>query len=439
MTQTLDVGIAFGGRSVEHEVSVISGLQAAHALDESRHRPVPIYVSKQGDWYTGGSELLQSETYRDLEAVTEDALPVTLRRWGDGRVGLEEVRASSWWSRVSGAPERIDLDVLFVALHGGPGENGGLQGLCETIGLPYTGSGVLGSALGMDKAIAKRLCREAGIAVVAFESFRESEWAHAEEEHLDRCEEALDYPMVVKPARLGSSIGIARVEDREELDGAIEDAFRYGEKVLVERAVRPLRELNCAVLGDRDRARASAIEEPVRSGREGLLSFRDKYQRGEGGGAKSEASGGEASGGEATGVGAIGSGGGGPGAGGSKGAAEGGMASQERVVPAEIPEELADRVRERALRIFDRLEAAGVARIDFIWEEASDTLYFNEINTVPGSFSFYLWEPAGVSFEELTGRMIELAGERHRSRRGRLRSYDTNLLREAGGGFKTGE
>lgn len=440
MAHTKHVGIAFGGRSVEHEVSVITGLQAAHALDEDRYRSVPIYVSKQGNWYTGGSDLLQSETYRDLDRVVEEATPVRLGRWGDGKVGLIE-EDTSLWSRMGGGPERTPLDVLFNALHGGEGEDGSLQGLCRTMGLPHTGSGVLGSALGMDKVLAKRLVRGAGIPVVDFVSFRESEWGGREEDRLDRCEEELGYPMVVKPATLGSSVGIARVADREELDGAIEDAFRYGDKVLVERAVEPLRELNCAVLGDRDRAEASAIEEPVHSDDEGLLSYRDKYQRGEEGGAKTGGDGGSGrASGASRGRGSKQGGGG-----------SGGMASQERIVPAEISEERAETVREQALRIFDLLEASGVARIDFILDEAGAgrsedagekeggaTIYFNEINTIPGSFSFYLWEPAGVPFSELADRLVEIALDRHRRELGRLRTYDTNLLQEARGGVKTG-
>ncbi len=392
----LRVGVVFGGVSPEHEVSVITGLQAAAALDRARYEVIPLYIAKDGSWYTG-SVLLELEAYQDLDALRQAAIPVRFDPAVHGRLLLVEAGARRWpWQR----PRRYLVDVVLLALHGGEGENGGVQGLCETLNVPYTGSGVLGSALGMDKVVSKLLCREQGIPVVDFRWFRETDWADHEEAWLDRLEAELGYPMVVKPARLGSSIGIQRVENRQALDAAIEEAFRYDEKVVVERAVRNLREVNCAVLGDPSEARPSVLEEPVRSDRTQLLTFQDKYMRG-----------GEKAGRRGT-----------------KQSTPQGMASLDRIIPAPLDEAKTHAIQEMAVRVFQLFECAGVARIDFLLDEETGQVYFNEINTIPGSFSFYLWEPAGVSFDALMDELIRLAQKRHREKNGRVRSYDVNLL-----------
>ena len=398
----INVGVIFGGVSPEHEVSVISSLQAAAHFDPARYRPVPLYIAKDGAWYTG-ERLLDVEAYRDLDRLRMEATPLALDLASYGLLDLVEARTSALPLK---APRRFRIDVAFLGLHGGEGENGGLQGLCETLNVPYTGSGVFGSALGIDKVLSKRLCRDADVPIVPFVAFRESEWGGREEAWLDRCEEKLGYPVIVKPARLGSSIGIAKADGRPALDAAIEEALRYDDKVVVEHAVEQLREINCAVLGDPDEAEASVLEEPVRSQGEELLTFQEKYMRGDGDGTK----------------------------GGRQGAKSaeraGGMASLDRVIPARLSGEKTQAIRDLAVRVFQLFECAGVARIDFMLDEATDQVYFNEINTIPGSFSFYLWEPSGVPFQELTHRMIEVAQVRHRRKNGRIRSYDVNLLSE---------
>lgn len=413
--QQLTVGVAFGGVSPEHEVSVISSLQAAAALDRDRYQPLPIYVAKDGAWYTGDA-LLDVEAYQDLDALRERAVRVAPVPGTFGTLALLEAEPGGWLPR---RPRRWTADVVLLGFHGGSGEDGGMQGLCETVNVPYTGSGVFGSALGIDKVLSKRLCRDAGIPIVDFVAFRESDWAYHEETWLDRCEEALGYPVVVKPARLGSSIGISKADDRPALDAAVEEALRYDDKIVVERAVRELREVNCAVLGDPDEATPSVLEEPVRSDSDELLSFQDKYLRGEGGGGK----GGPAGGGRRRGA--------------KQGAGPGGMASLDRRIPAPLSDEQTREAQDIAVRVFRLFECAGVARIDLMIDGETGALYFNEINTIPGSFSFYLWEPSGVPFPELTHRMVEIARNRHRQRNSRVRSYDVNLLSERSlGGLK---
>ncbi|MEM1095429.1 MAG: D-alanine--D-alanine ligase family protein [Bacteroidota bacterium] len=402
----LTVGIVMGGVSPEHEVSVISSLQAAHALDRQQYRPVPIYIAKDGAWYTG-DVLMDTEAYQDLDALRKQATPV----WLDGSRYRQLVLRPAHTSRWSAPPTPIVIDVLLLGLHGGPGEDGSLQGLCEAFNVPYTGSGVFGSALGMDKVLSKMLCRDQDIPVVDFVAFRESEWGGEEEAWMDRVEEQLGYPVIVKPARLGSSIGIAKADDRAELDHAIEDAFRYDEKVVVEQAVQNLREINCSVLGDPQDAIASVLEQPIPTDTEEVLSFTDKYQRG---GSGSKARGLK------------------QGQGGDRG-----MASLDRLIPAPLSDEQTAYIRNLGVRIFQTFECAGVARIDFMIDDGTGQVYFNEINTIPGSFSFYLWEPTGIPFAELTHRLVQTALRRHEAKNGRVRTYDTNLLSERSlGGLK---
>ncbi len=416
-SESLQVGVVLGGVAPEHEVSVISALQAAAALDRDRYTPVPIYVAKDGTWYTG-EPLLEVEQYQDLDALREAATPVALAPTPHGHLDLLEDREAGALERFKRPPLRTRIDVMLLGLHGGPGENGGIQGLCETVNVPYTSAGVLGSALGMDKVMAKRVCRAAGIPVVDFVAFREDEWGYREEAALDECEAALDYPLVVKPARCGSSIGIAQAEDRASLDVAIEDAFRYDDKVVVEEAVEALREINCSVLGDRHEATPSVLEEPVASAEDEVLTFHDKYMREDGDAAKD----GEGRGAK------------------SAEAAPEGMAAQDRIVPADLPDERTEEIQEMAVRIFHHFECAGVVRIDFMIDEATGQLYFNEINTIPGSFSFYLWEPSGVPFDELLDRLVRIARRRHREHNGRVQTYDVNLLAEKSlRGVKSGD
>jgi len=398
----VNVGIVFGGVSPEHEVSIISSLQAIHALDRDRYDPVPVYIAKDGTWYTGPS-LLDIEAYQDLDKIRRDAIPVRVDAGSFGSLLLIEKKKGGW---MSSTPRSFRVDVAFLGLHGGSGEDGGLQGVCETFNVPYTGSSILGSAVGMDKVLSKMICRDQGIPIVDFVAVRESEWAHREDEWLDAMEEKLGYPVIVKPARLGSSIGIAMAADRAKLDRAVEEAFRYDEKIVVEHAVQQLKEINCAVLGDPNGAETSVLEQPVKTEGEELLTFEEKYMRGsDGEGAKRSGRGTK-----------------------SSESGSGGMASLDRIIPAPLDDATAERIRELAVRVFTLFECGGVARIDFMIDESTGAVYFNEINTIPGSFSFYLWDPAGVPFDALITRMIELARKRHRERNSRVRTYDVNLL-----------
>ena len=393
---SLSIGIVFGGLSPEHEVSIISSLQAAAVLDRSRYTPVAVYLAKDGLWYTG-DELLDIEAYEDVSELLKKATRVEIVPGLNKRLRLKEISSKGIFFR---ALDEWSIDVMFLGLHGGSGENGGMQGLCELLDVPYTGSGVLASSLAMDKVRAKHYCESFDVPVVPSQNVREAQWADREEIWLDQLTSSLGFPLVVKPVKLGSSIGISHVESREKLDSAIEEAFRYDENVMIEKAIGNLRELNCSVLGDEDTAVASVLEEPVTTG---ILTYKDKYMSGDAGE---------------------------KGAGVKLAETPSGMASQERVIPAQVSEDVASRVRTLAVQIFQLLGCAGVARIDFLMDEDTGAIYFNEINTIPGSLSFYLWKPTGVEFSELVERLIQIGLNRYASRANRVRSYDTNLLSE---------
>ena len=394
----LKIGIAFGGVSPEHEVSIITSLQAAAAMDRVLYEPVPLYLAKDGRWYTGEG-MLKIESYKDLDMLLQQSVQVEIIPGGVQRMQVRELTTGGILSRNA---QTWQLDLIFLGLHGGSGENGGMQGLCETMDVPYTGSGILASALAMDKVRAKEFSKMAGIAVVPSKRIREKEWAAREDNWLTRLESSLRFPLIVKPVKLGSSVGISRVSNRTELDYAIEEAFRYDEEVLVETAIEPLREINCSVLGDEDEAVASVLEEPV--SHSGILSYEDKYMSQESAGKQARGS--------------------------KRGDSRTGMASQDRLIPAPLPEAETEKIRAMATRIFRLFGCAGVCRIDFLMDAGSGEIYFNEINTIPGSLSFYLWVPSGISFDELVGRLIQIGLDRYKSRSNRVRSYDVNLLAE---------
>jgi len=375
--------VAFGGVSPEHEVSVLTAMQALAVLKESSYRPLPLYISKSGRFLTG-DVLLELEQYEDLKKLEQEAAPCTITQSESGAAILMETDTGGWFSK----PNQRLIYAVFSAFHGGDGENGAFQGLCEQFNVPYTGSGILTSSVGMDKVTAKQLCKSYDIPVVEGVDFFEQDWVDNQQNILEQAH-SLNYPLIVKPVSLGSSIGVVRVQDEESLVEAVEEGFRYDNHMLIEKAVHPLMEINCSVLGSPEKCQASVCERPL--GKDETLSFEDKYKN------------------EGT---------------------EKGMASADRVIPADIPDKLTSRIQELSLNIFKLFNAAGVARLDFLVQIESKQVYFNEINTIPGSFSFYLWEKSGISFEQLIFRLIDIAVERHRQKNGRVRSYETNLLSE---------
>lgn len=381
--QKQTVIIAFGGASPEHEVSVLTAMQAFAALENSKYQTVPLYISKTGRWYTG-NYLLRLENYADLDKVVRKSNPCTFAHNEFGKPVLQELKSSLFRKRTS-----LPIYSVLVAFHGSEGENGAFQGICETFNVPYSGSGVMASSVGMDKKIAKTLCRANNIPVVEEVDFFEFEWENDRNALIDEIE-TFSYPVVIKPVHLGSSIGVTVATDRQQLQNAVELAFRYDEHVLVEKAVSPLIEVNCSVLGEGGNYRVSVCERPV--AKRDHLSFEDKYQSDEGEGK--------------------------------------GMASADRMIPADIDDSLTTSIQNTTREIFRLLGGAGLARLDFLVNSNTGQYYFNEINTIPGSFSFYLWEASGISFGQLMHELIRIAVDRHTRKNGRIQSYQTNLLNQ---------
>lgn len=384
------IGVFFGGRSTEHEISVISASQAMHAINAEKYEVVPIYISKQGKWYTGKA-LLDIQNYRNIPELLAKVDEVYMEpSFGD--YNLYKKKRNLFGSNVI-----KHLDVIIPVLHGSNGEDGIFEGLLETIGIPYAGCNTLSSANGMDKITMKMILKSCGIPVVNFVWFSDKEWYTRREEIINQIEKEIGYPVIVKPANLGSSVGIGRACNREELIDKIDGAEIYTTRIIVEDMVEDLQEINCSVLGDCDENQASVLEEPIKSGE--ILSYEDKY------------------------------------VGGSKGA-KGMQASQKRI-PADLPEKETKRIQFLARETFRVLSCHGVSRVDMIIDRKTRDIYVNEINTIPGSLSFYLWEATRISFEQLMDKLVELAIKRKREQGLKTVSYDHNIF-NLGGGLKGG-
>ena len=391
MKSKINVGVIFGGRSVENEISVLTAIQAMEAIDTSKYDITPIYISKQGVWYTGEA-LRKSENYRDMEALYAKCEAVYLRPiYGDNH--LYKVKRPLFGSDVAAT-----LDVILPALHGTNCEDGSFQGAIEMTGIPYAGCNVLASANGMDKITMKMILAESGIPVIEYAWFSDKEWFDNQEGVVERTEKKLHYPMIVKPADSGSSVGITAVHNREEFVEAVDNAVSYSKRIIVERLVEQLKEINCSVLGNYYECEASVCEAPIRSGE--ILSYADKYL---GGGAKGGAKGGGVKQSQ-------------------------GMRSTVREIPANLPDDVTTFIRSTAVATFKALACDGVSRIDFMIDEATGKIFVNEINTIPGSLSFYLWEATGVSFNELVERLIAIAFERKRDSSFKTTSYKENIF-----------
>ena len=385
-----NVAVFFGGRSVEHEISIISAVQAMGNIDREKYNVIPVYMSKQSVFYSGEA-LCDIATFRkgNPEKVSD---PVTFVPKGNKTVMMN----------LSGGlfkKKDIAIDVCFPIVHGTNCEDGSIQGYIETLGLPYVGCDVMSSALGMDKVLFKNVLLDRKIPTLRCVDFGARDWALRSDEITDRLIKEIGFPLIVKPANLGSSVGISKVDDEMELRPAIDMACSFADRVLVEHAVSNLREINCSVCGDRNDCKASALEEPVAHDK--ILSYDDKYRANAG---KS----------------------------GSKG-----MASLSRKLPADLSPEKTEEIQKIAVETFKAIGASGVVRIDFLMDgDDNDKVYVNEINTIPGSLSFYLWEATGVKYPELCDRLIELAFKRQRERENTMFTIDTNILNETSFGQK---
>ena len=387
------VALMFGGKSVEHEVSVISGIQAYLSMDTEKYDVIPVYLTKKNEMYVG-EKIGKIESYKDINGLLKDSQRVIMMNEND------HIMLTPYPQKLFGKKEEQEIDIVFPVVHGTNVEDGALQGYFKTLGVPFVGCDVTASAIGMDKFVMKTVLKEYDVPVLDAALYVLADYADMEG-LMDKIEAKFGYPVIIKPVNLGSSVGISVAKTRVELANSIDDAFRYSTKILVEHAISSLREINCAVLGDENEAIASECEEPLHT--KDILSYEVKYVSN------------------------------------AKGSGSKGMASVARKIPADLSPEKREEVRDLAVRSFKALGCNGVARIDFMIDEETGKLYFNEINTIPGSLAFYLWEPIGIPYKELLDRMIQLAFKRRRTEEALTFTFDTNILNSASfGGSKGG-
>lgn len=358
MARKLKVGVIFGGRSAEHQVSLVSATSVINALDKNKYEIVPIGITPQGKWLSSSDALKLLKSGRHLDRVPE-------------RILLPDPGYKSLVALADGPSEAVSLDVIFPVLHGTFGEDGTVQGLLELTDIPYVGAGVLGSSAAMDKVIAKQLFRQAGIPVARDLSFLWNEYEKKARKTIGRIEKMLGYPCFVKPANLGSSVGITKAHNRNGLESAIAQAAEYDRKILVEESIGQAREIEVSVLGN-DEPVASVPGEIIPSNE--FYDYDAKYVDG-----KSTA-----------------------------------------VIPAKLPAAAVRTIQDYAVRGFKAIDGAGMARLDFLVKRRTNKIFLNEINTIPGftSISMYpkLWEASGIPYPQLLDRLIDLALERHREK-----------------------
>ena len=343
------VGVFFGGKSVEHEVSIISALQACNSINKDKYEVTPVYITKNNEMYVG-EKIGNIASYRNLKSLLKESRRVILVNDG-GKVQLVLYPGKKFGNNVYAT-----IDVAFPIVHGTNVEDGVFQGYLQTIGVPYVGCDVISSAVGMDKYVMKTVFKDNGIPVLDGTVIHISDYAKDADAVKADIKAKIAYPLIVKPINLGSSVGIMIAHNDEQLDEALDNAFTYASKLLVEPAITNLKEINCSVCGDYATAHASECEEPVNT------------------------------------------------------------------------DETREQIRTLAVKAFRCLGASGTSRIDFMIDMDNGNVYLNEINTIPGSLAFYLWEPVGVKYSELLDEMISLALKRERENKALTFSFDTNIL-----------
>lgn len=377
----LTVAVLFGGVSTEHEVSIITGIQILNALDKSKYKVIPIYITKDGKWVRGDESFYKAETFRNFEKAIEKQEFKFISP--DPSINYLVDRPQSYTFLKPLVKEHID--VVFPAFHGRIGEDGSVQGLFEMANIAYVGCGVTAAAIGMDKMLSKRIAQSINIPVLP------ANWVNNKEDW-KIAKEGLKYPMYVKPVHLGSSIGIKNVKNDEELKEALDVAFFYDTKVMVEEGLTNAKEVNISLLGNNP-YKISVCEQPVSSS--DILSFEDKYIAGSG-----------------------------P----SKG-----MATLKRIIPAPIKKGTEEKIKDIAVRFFSEIGGEGIVRMDFLLSKDEKKIYLNEINTMPGSISFYLWEKNGLKMQELINELISLAIARQKKKEKLNTTFKSNILEGYGG------
>lgn len=385
----IKVGVIFGGETVEHEVSIISAIQAMNKMDEEKYEIVPIYITKDREWYTGDM-LKDIDVYQDLNLIKKYSKNVVLY-----------FKNGSYVLQSKGLFKNVvkEIDIAFPIVHGTNVEDGVLQGYLQTIGIPYVGPNVYGAVAGQDKAIMKDIWKSLDIPMTKYVWFYDVDFRQTPEDVIKKVE-TLKYPVIVKPATTGSSVGINVCENREKLKEAIDEAIQYDNKIVVEEVVENLKEVNIAVMGNYEHQKVSVIEEVLSSNK--FLTYTDKYI----GGGKGKLKGGVK----------------------APVKASKGMASTSRKLPADLSEKTRKEVEDIAVRAFKGLGSAGNSRIDFLIDEKTNKVYINEINSIPGSLAFYLWDAKDINFTQVLDDMINIGIKEYKKRLSKTHSFESNIL-----------
>ena len=386
------VGVLYGGKTTEHEVSIITAVQAMKNLNPEKYDVIPLYLTKNNEMYTG-EPLKEIDIYREPELLKSYCKNVVCYSNGEGILALQNKKGI--FKKIVG-----EVDVVLPCVHGYNMEDGNIEGLLETYGVPYTGSDIYGCTVGQDKVFQKQILQAEGVPVTKYFWFYDNEYYEDEQSILNKAKK-LKYPVIVKPARQGSSIGIAVARDEEALKEAILDAINYDEKILIEEVIDNMIELNCSVLGSSNYQEASVIEQVM--GKDEILSFRDKYI---GNGKKTSS---------------------------KEAGASKGMALTNRKIPADIPDKLSNEIMETSKKAFRVLGASGVVRIDYLYNSKTKKYYLNELNSIPGSLAFYLWTPLNKEYDELLDDMINIAVKRYKKRLKKTTKFDSNILQNYNG------
>ena len=383
MPNKIKIAVVFGSRSVEHEVSIVTAMQVFESINRDKYDVIPAYIDKNGRWLVD-NKLQKLENFRNLKLMSVKAPEYFFAASPSVKALLPKNALKSFFNKIS-------ADIFFPVIHGTYGEDGTLQGMLEMANVPYIGSGVTGSAVGMDKIIQKSVFKDNGIPTVKYLWFLKNEWENNKDKIIKEIEKTLGYPVFVKPANLGSSVAISKANGFKELQEALDIASQFDRRLIVEEGKEGIIEINCSVMGNNELT-ASVCEQPIKN--QDVLTYEDKYL---------------------------------------KGGKIKGMAGLSRLAPAPISEELTKKIQETAKKAFRAVDASGMARIDFMVRPDTEDFWVTEINTLPGSLAFYLWEKSGINFNELIDKLVNLGFERHRERQSLMFSYDSALITKTGG------
>jgi len=382
----IKLGVLFGGVSVEHEISIITSVQAMKAIDKEKYEIIPIYIDKERNMYTG-KLLMDIDTYKDINLLKRYAKRVIFYT-ENGHFYLQSL---GLFKKIVG-----EIDIVFPIVHGSGVEDGSIAGYLNTLGVPFVGPNVLSAALGQDKVVMKDIFKSYNLPIIDYLWFYDFEYLNNKEKIINDIKK-LGFPVIVKPATLGSSVGITVSHNEKDLELALKDAISYDSKILVEKMVENLKEVNCSVRGTQENLEASEVEEVMSS--DEILSYKDKYL----GGNKVK-----------------------------------GMSASGRIIPARLDKKELDNIKELSIKVFKVLNLSGITRIDYLYDTKNKKIYINEPNTIPGSLSFYLWEPLGIKYKDLLDQNIMSAIREYKKKKEKVSSFDTNILKNFNGlkGFK---